>query len=269
MKIQEIASFKYPYHNLLGIGERIKRKCIYKYMPISTAEQCLRNNNIRFQEPSQWKDPFERLYYTAIYNNVMPDPAFDTRIYACCFTSNKDCEAAWHMYTDNIDENPCVEFKIHLGQFRKFAEKQARNVDGSLYEGCVNYQLKDDEILHLYRKTNPKYRLFFQNFNKTKYLNLLLMKRKFFQYEGEIRYIIQSPLFDFAKSFYYVTIPWSLCLYSVTLPPNCSKDIKKRIDYALKDNYNLCRRDFPLYFPAKVPILENTLEAPLTQIVIE
>lgn len=261
--------FKYPYHDLIGIGDRIKKIYIYKYMPISTAEQCLKYNSIRFHEPSQWNDPFEKLYYTAKYDNVMPNQAFDTHMYACCLTTKKDCEAAWRMYTENTDKNPCVQFKIMIGQFRKYAEKHIQRKKGSLYEGLVYYQLKDDEILHLYRKGNPKYKLFFENFDKTRYLNLLLLKRKFFQYEEEIRFMIQSPYFEFKNSSFDVKIPWSLCLHSVTLPPNCSNDVRNRINKALEDNYLLCCRDYPLYYPKRVRVVDNTLEASLTPIVIE
>ena len=151
MKIRNLKHFSYPYHNLIGIGERLNTKTFYKYMPIETALLCLHNNTVRFSIPTIWDDPFEKYYFTANYSNVMQNPEFDTRLFACCFTQNKDCEAAWKMYTKDPDKNPCVQFKLYPGQFRQFADRFVRNKGVELYEGLVSYELTDSEILHLYQ----------------------------------------------------------------------------------------------------------------------
>ena len=206
MIIGKIKPFTYPYHNVVGIGDRLMGKVIYKYMPIETALLCLQNNTIRFSFPSKWTDPFEKYFYTANYNNVMPSPKFDTRLFACCITKNSDCEAAWKMYTNDVDNNPCVQFKIYLGQFRKFAEKFIQDKDATMYEGLVRYDLKDSEILHLYQKKNKYYSSFFSDFNLEKYLNLMLLKRPFYKYEGEVRYLIHGGRFDYDKDYLDITL---------------------------------------------------------------
>lgn len=269
MKIEEIKPYTYPYHNLVGIGDRLMGKVIYKYMPIETALLCLQNNTIRFSIPSKWIDPFEKYFYTANYNNVMPIPKFDTRLFACCITKNSDCEAAWKMYTNDVDNNPCVQFKIYPGQFRKFAEKFIQDKDATLYEGIVRYDLNDSEILHLYQKGNKNYSLFFNDFNLVKYLNLMLLKRPFYKYEGEVRYFIHGGRFNYDKDYLDVKIPWSLCLYSVKLPPNCPNVLKSKLKDALVVNNSLCKLDYPNYFPQRVPHVENSLYAPLDSITIE
>ena len=60
MDIRKFKSYVHPYHNLIGIGERLRGKVVYKYMPIKTALICLQNNTIRFSVPTEWKDPFEK-----------------------------------------------------------------------------------------------------------------------------------------------------------------------------------------------------------------
>ena len=269
MKIRNLKHFNYPYHNLIGIGKRLKGKSIYKYMPIENALLCLQNNNLRFSIPTKWDDPFEKYFYTAGYCNVMTNPEFDTRLFACCLTQNKDCEAAWKMYTKDSDKNPCVQFKLYPGQFRKFAERFVRDKGVELYEGLVSYKLTDSEILHLYQRGNKNYPTFFTDFSIEKYLNLMLLKRHFYEYEGEVRYFIHGDKLCFDKDYIDVTIPWSLCLYSVKLPPNCSDDLRAKLETALEYNYQLCIKDFQGYYPQRIPPIENSLYAPLKPITIE
>lgn len=269
MDIRKFKSYVHPYHNLIGIGERLRGKVVYKYMPIKTALICLQNNTIRFSVPTEWKDPFEKYYYTAGYSNVMPNPLFDTRLFACCLTQNSDCEAAWKMYTEDSENNPCVQFKIFPGQFRKYAEKFVRDKGVFLYEGAVTYKLKDSEILHLYQKSNKNYPIVFTNFGPEEYFNLLLLKRPFYEYEGEVRYFIHGDNLCFDKNNVDVIIPWSLCLYSVKLPPNCSDVLKAELERALENNYQLCRKEYQGCYPQRIPPIENTLYAPLKPITIE
>lgn len=269
MDIKKLKTFTHPYHNLFGIGKRLEGKTIYKYMPIENALLCLHNNNLRFSIPTKWDDPFEKYFYTANYDNVMPNPKFDTRLFACCLTQNRDCEAAWKMYTKDSQNNPCVQFKLYPGQFRRFAEKFVRNRGVYLYEGIVSYKLNDSEILHIYQKGNKNYPYIFQDFSLENYLNLMLLKRPFYRYESEVRYFIHGEKLCFDKDYLDVTIPWSLCLYSVKLPPNCSDDLKAKLKTALEYNYRLCIKDFQGCYPQRIPPVENTLYAPLCPITIE
>ena len=267
--IRKFNHFKYPYHNLIGIGDRVYGKTIYKYMSVKTALACLKNNTIRFSTPDNWSDPFEKYYYTANYTNVMPKNAFETRLFACCLTQQPDCEAAWKMYTKDAEKDPCLQFKICIGQFRRHVEKFVKDFNGVLYEGPVNYDMNDKEILHLYQRGNTNYPYVFNDFSIEKYLNLMILKRKFYTYEGEIRYMIQGEKLDYDTKYLDVTIPWSLCLYSIKLPPNCPENVKSELQDAISENYRLCLERYPGWYPQKTPQVENSLYAPLNSIKIE
>lgn len=269
MNIKNIKQYSYPYHNLYCIGNKPKGKTIYKYMPIETALLCLKDNTFRLSIPTKWKDPFEKYFYTADYKNVMPNSQFDTKLFACCLTKNRDCEAAWKMYTDDPNNNPCVQFKIYQGQFRRFAERFVRDKGVELYEGLVSYKLTDSEILHLYQRGNKNYPAFFTDFSLEKYLNLMLIKRPFYEYEGEVRYFIHGNGLCSNNNYLDITIPWSLCLYSVKLPPYCSDGMKKDLEKALEANYHLCIKEYKGYYPQRIPPVENSLYAPLNPITIE
>ena len=75
-----------------------KKVYVYKYMTISTALICLKNNTLRFSLPttSSWKDPYESRFYSAEYHNLrLGKRDFDRRLFACCVTKNKLSEPAW------------------------------------------------------------------------------------------------------------------------------------------------------------------------------
>lgn len=271
MKLKTLSPFTRPYTSLIGIGDRIHGKFLYKYMPLSTAILCLKNNSIRFREPSQWDDPFEKIYYLANYTNVMPNPKFNTKLLACCLTNKPNCEAAWRIYTKDLDKDPCVQFKIYIGQFRKFVEKYAKSFSATVYEGRVNYGVSDYEIRHLYQKTHRLYPLFFTDFNIVQYLNLMILKRGYFEYENEIRFFITGHVPD--KGYEDVKIPWSHCLDSVTLPPitdiEQAQKFSMLLKEALENNCELCKIEFPYLYTQVIKTKPNTLYEMIDPVTIE
>ena len=62
MDIKKFKSYVHPYHNVIGIGDRLMGKVLYKYMPIENALLCLKKNNLRFTDPRKWDDPFEKYF---------------------------------------------------------------------------------------------------------------------------------------------------------------------------------------------------------------
>jgi hypothetical protein len=271
MELKTLSPFARPYTSLIGIGERIHGKFLYKYMPLSTAIACLNNNSIRFREPYQWDDPFEKIYYLADYSNVMPDPEFDTKLLACCLTNKPNCEAAWRIYSRDSSNDPCVQFKIYLGQFRKFVEKYAKKISATVYEGRVNYGISDYEIRHLYQKIHRLYPVFFKDFNITKYLNLMILKRGYFEYENEIRFFINGHVSY--NGYEDVKIPWSHCLDSVKLPPITdnvqAQKLRTRLEEALENNCELCKTEFPDLHTQVINTKPNTLYERIDPVTIE
>lgn len=262
LNIRELIPFS-NRKNYFRIGDIIKGIFIYKYMNISTAEACLNHNNVRFSYPSRWKDPFEKLFYTANYDNVMPNNKFETSLYAYCVTTNPECEAAWKMYraekkeNEKEEDNPCVQFKIYIGQFRNFIANYVQGI-GDAFEGKVNYSFNGKKILSLINPKNQDYSKLFKPFSFKNYLNLMLLKRPFYKYEEEIRFMIQldhvleSEIID-------IPMPWSQCLHSIQLPPGCSEINRKRIQKALDNNLNICKREYPQFYYRDIPLKKNTL----------
>lgn len=173
----------------------------YKYMDLETALICLENKSLRFAEPSLWQDNYESRFYNANYNNVLKgkdETEVCPLIYSTCLTGKKNNEAAWKIYTyGKVGLGArCVEFTLSKSEFRKELISSLNNY--SIYEGLVSYVWEGDvDRMHLKEirrdkksENNPWYELFFTNFDKTRYLNLMLLKRDAFEHEQETRIML-------------------------------------------------------------------------------
>lgn len=219
-----------------------------------------------FSLPPTWKDPYESRFYNANYHNVEKG-SFDKHLYACCVTENKLSESAWKMYSDNPDE-PCVKFCICIGQLRKYLNAYAKFHGATLYEGSINYSLNDSEIDGLHLRTSSYYHSFFDNFSIQEYLNLMLLKRHLFYYEGEIRYMFMGGSLNYLDDHVFVEVPWSMCLSKISINAQKPAD-EETIKVALENNYNSCMHKYSLPYKPYVPIETENIYKPFKPIVIE
>lgn len=180
--------------------------CIYKYLTINSALLCLCSKNIMFQEPLCWRDKYESRFYTADYNRLNlynTHPEWINKVYACCFTTTSQNEAAWKIYADMFGANDscryCVQIKIRRTALRKFLNTYAQQNDMKEYEGRVTY-MEPFVINHLHEQQltdkngakyyNPDHQTWFTSFSLGRYLQLLLLKRKAFTHESELRFFL-------------------------------------------------------------------------------
>ena len=181
------------------IGLQPKGNFLYKYMDLESALISLENANnessLRFVEPSCWEDQYESRFYNAIYDNKKDD-ADAPLLYSCCFTSKRENEAAWVLYSHNRTglASRCVEFTINKSRLRY---QLAKNLENSkLYMGIVQYKPKEyiDNLHKPYigedNHENAVYHQYFDHFSLQVYLYLLLHKRPVFEHEREVRYFI-------------------------------------------------------------------------------
>ena len=196
---------------------------IYKYIDINTAMLCLKNNNIRFSQPHTWKDQYESRFYKADYSKITKTENTPI-VHACCVTLNKACEASWNTYSYNktgIGAH-CVQFKINKVRFRKQLEKYARKHNCRIYEGVTTYNLSDYEIDNLHLKKSPYYNEYFIKFDKTKFLNLLLIKRAAFKYEEEYRFFVIHESNNVKNDFIDIEINWRDIIEEIKIDGKCS-----------------------------------------------
>ena len=125
-------------------------------------------------------------------------------LYACCFTTKQENEAAWTLYSHNRTglAARCVEFKLNrrqlIDQIVKFIyNNSSDNGYSSLFFGKVQYEsnsvIEDVHNSVVNEDDNLYYHKYFDKFSFECYLNLLLLKRASFEHEQEVRVFIIPP----------------------------------------------------------------------------
>jgi hypothetical protein len=160
---------------------------VYRYMSYSTFIRCLSDKTFRFSEPSQWPDKFESRFYSAQYTSPK-NKKIPHKVFAFCTTAVRDCEASWSIYASG---EPTIQIKINRQEWLKLLNNwKADNKNFTIFEAPVNYDLQESHIANIHKPPMTGHHELFHKFDLYSYLSLLLLKRKAYSYEQEIRYFL-------------------------------------------------------------------------------
>ncbi len=159
-------------------------------------------NELVFVSPVKWGDKFERRFLYTKYNNFS-----QKEIRCMCFT--KECfwneEAGWksHGFSEHswdscgqkdcliLKERKQVRLKLALWGLLSSLSKYAVENGVKIYIGEAIYGLTVKQILNLHNNGEDYHDLFFPNpMRDENFLSLMLLKRKAFLYEDEVRIFI-------------------------------------------------------------------------------
>lgn len=154
-------------------------------MSLESALTTLNNHTLWFANPIIWKDPFESRFVTAKYldKGEKIDYQWTDRVFCACFTETVTSEAYWAPYSQR---QIGVEFRMNRQELLKVLEGYADLYD--IYIGKVEYMLNSQIKGPL--KSIPFGEPVPLPKTKSWWARLLLIKRKAFKYEDEIRIII-------------------------------------------------------------------------------
>ena len=182
--------------NIDDVDKFLKEKpVLYKYLPLENALRNLKNKGIWLSKPKEWGDPFEYRFLDAKYVDAKGnerDFPYKEKIFATCLTREPSSEAQWNAYSkDSLAIRFVLDTKILLEQLSIFAKKNSFKV----YLGNVEYHNREEIAVNNLNKLT-----FEEETNGTKICKnindsvfgarLLLLKRKDFSYEKEVRLII-------------------------------------------------------------------------------
>lgn len=165
-------------------------KPIYRYMDVDSAINFLQTRSLTFVEPSSWYDPFEKRFYNADFSQI---PNYSKpKIFASCFTSKPTNEAAWVMYSyfKSGLASKSIRFEFNPTLLYHMLDEFGKMNKAKIVVSNVNYSLAEQTIKALHKTTCKHHLQYFNNFNDDKFVNLMLIKRKAFEYEKEIRIFI-------------------------------------------------------------------------------
>lgn len=172
-------------HMLNGYSFPKDKNTIYKYMPMDRFIKSVDNKELIFVSPEMWYDPFEQLYYGIDCSKK----GYKTEDIACMCVSEKSStneDACWRVYAGSNSKT----VRISLEQYKllQLLDDYALNNGYEVYIGKVNYSFEKKDIKNLYKPSSNLYASFFPStMSREHYLSLMLLKRKSFQYENEVR----------------------------------------------------------------------------------
>lgn len=177
------------YKNIVRLGEKTEKQThsLYKYMNVQRAIEFLESGYYYFVEPIAWSDPYEMRFYTADYSQIGFQPK---QCYCTCLTHNISSEAAWKMYKNNGGGLADRTIRFEFNRKALFEVLENNKIGAKIYFGNVNYEYTTAEINKLHIPGDPNYDKYFSDIDEKKFLHLLLIKRKAFKYESEIRLFI-------------------------------------------------------------------------------
>lgn len=193
------------------------KKSLYKYWSYSRIVELLDRKELTFVYPGLWNDPFEKRFLETDYTALGYQ---QPKIFCMCLTTSTDNEeAAWKIYASREDATiRCrMQTQILFRILDEYAEKNGCRV----YISLIDYSLSKKEILTI-DKREGRYDYYFGNFDESKYLSLMSLKRKAFRFENELRIFIVPSGAMVAEDILRVPVPLNLLedLYqSFTIQP--------------------------------------------------
>ena len=179
-----LAGYKH-IHMLNGYSFPKDKSTVFKYMPLDRFVKSVDNKELVFVSPETWYDPFEQLYYGIDCSSR----GYNTEDIACMCVSEKSStneDACWRVYAGA--NNKTVRLSIEKDSLLRLLDDYSDSEGFEVYIGKVNYLYEKKDIKNMH---NPSSRLYNEYFPATMkvehYLSLMLLKRKSFKYENEVR----------------------------------------------------------------------------------
>lgn len=254
------------YQNITFLGDIYEKTTkFFKYLDIESLITMLHSGRMVYVEPSHWYDPFEKLFYEADYTAL----GFDKpKVFCSCFTRKQTNEAAWIMYSHFRKGLASRSAKLELDPivYYDFLESYGRLTNSQIYIANVDYSLSEKTIKGLHLKKSKKHDKYFRDFSLEKFIRLLLIKRKAFEYEQEIRIFIVKenkpdicPCGKIRELSDNIILEYDICLLSaliksILISPDCTSTEYKLINneiQRLTDSRIKCSQS-GLYKPLKI-----------------
>ena len=169
---------------------------VYKYMPLERFIQSVKKKELVFVSPETWYDPFEQLYH----NINCSAKGYNRENIACMCVSEKSStneDASWRAYA-GLNNKKTVRISIEKDALFALLDDFAKNNGYVVYIGKADYNYEKKEIKNLHLKRSTHYHKFFPNGMKREhYLSVMLLKRKAFSYENEVRIFLVKEKITF------------------------------------------------------------------------
>lgn len=219
---------------------------IYRTFSVERLFQLFEDKTNVVVRPSLWDDTFENLALQSVFQdgNEIGDFGFKDDIYGQCWTLHTASDAIWRIYSQGSDG---IRIRSTVGKlFNSLAKSKELGKSGETHVGKVKYH--SDVGLNKFAASHFKT----EGMNTSAIAGTLLVKRRAFSHEKEVRIIYQSDAPHVEGVLIYTIDPHTL-VDQIMLHPQLDKKVadrlKKRIAQYL--NYKGQVKQSLLYAPPK------------------
>lgn len=211
---------------------------LYKYMPLNRLLDAISKKELVFVSPEVWYDPFEQLYHGI----DLSARGYKTEEIACMCLSEKSStneDASWRVYADS--NNKCVRLSVEQDALLKLLDDYASKNGFTVYIGKVNYSFEKRTIKNLWNCSIMESREYFpEKMKREHYLSIMLLKRKAFQYENEVRVFLVKDKIAFNNNLLKLSCNYKqLKLVSnVMLSPYPPVRVQNDLAYSIREKLN-------------------------------
>lgn len=171
------------------------KSTVFKYMPLERFVQSVEKKQLVFVNPETWYDPFEQLYH-GIDCSIKGYKCEDIACMCVSEKSSTNEDASWRVYAGS--NNKTVRLSIEKTVLFALLDDYAKHNDYHVYIGKVNYTFDKNEIMRLHEKKARHHQDFFpKKMKREHYLSVMLLKRKAFSYENEVRIFLVKDNISF------------------------------------------------------------------------
>lgn len=173
------------------------KNTIDKYIPLDRFIKTIDSKELVFVSPEAWYDPFEQRFF-----GIACSPkGYKTEDIACmCFSekSIRNEDACWKVYANSGEKAVRVSFNYVI--LLQLLNEYAKSNGFKVFIGQANYSLEKKDIKELHNPNSAHHNEYFPNkMTRENYLSLMLLKRKSFEYENEIRFFLVKDAIKFDK----------------------------------------------------------------------
>ncbi len=197
-------------------------KYIYRYLPFERFLEVMHKKQLAFLSPTKWNDPFDNFLFK--YNIQNKENTFLNNLFVGCFTLNPHSQAYWKTYAP---EGYSVRLQFET---RKLFDLILNLNDRSWY-GELNYK-RETEIVQIFQNTQGLKAALEDNAVNDTFLKVFTLKRMPFEYEKEVRIIIESK--SIKEGIRRVSIDLMDLIYGIYLDPRIKKNEEKAFKEYLK-----------------------------------
>jgi len=155
---------------------------IYRYLPMEYLLDTLQKKHMVFVNPNKWNDPFDNYLFKLAEKEFQE--SFTSSLFCQCITLNPHSQAYWKTYGGN---GFAARLKIKTKEYLDVIKA----TQPQFWIGKMEY-INEKELIERLKNT-PNLRMDLSSKTVTdNFLEAFFLKRKPFEYEDEIRLLIQS-----------------------------------------------------------------------------